>query len=88
MEKNMMLSDNYSGALPHTLIVSSSWTTRPIAISCGQQTMPTHLGFDKPSLTIESLAARRLEDWRSPLIVLFHPCSCPLSLSGSGQDAL
>jgi len=29
--------------------------------------MPTHLGFDKPSLTIDSLTAQRLEGWRSPL---------------------
>jgi hypothetical protein len=29
--------------------------------------MPTHLGFDKLSLTIDSLAAQRLEGWRSPL---------------------
>jgi hypothetical protein len=29
--------------------------------------MPTHLGFDKPSLTIDSLAAQRLGGWRSPL---------------------
>jgi hypothetical protein len=29
--------------------------------------MPTHLGFDKLSLTIDSLTAQRLEERRSPL---------------------
>ena len=51
-----------------SLIECSPWTARFIAnFRAGQQTMPTHLGFDKLSLTIDSLAAQRLEGWRSPL---------------------
>jgi len=73
----------------HPLIECSSWTARfSASFRAGQQTMPTHLGFDKPSLTIDSLTAQRLEGRRSPLTGLFHPCYGPLSLSGLGQDVL
>ena len=55
-----------------SLLECSSWTARLNArFRAGQQTMPTHLGFDQPSLTIDSLAAQRLEGWRSPLTGLF-----------------
>jgi hypothetical protein len=74
---------------PHTRIECSSWTTRLIArFRAGQQTKPTHLGLDQPSLTRDSLTAQPLEGWRSPLDSLFHPCSCPLFLSESGKDVL
>jgi hypothetical protein len=53
---------------PHTLLECSSWTAHFIAsFRVGQQPVPTYLGFDKLSLTIDNLAAQRPQGWRSPL---------------------